>query len=373
MRMSNRGFRDMSQEELFVKPLTLWMDGSGTDSDIVLSSRVRLARNIAGIPFPNRANLAQLAKVETSVQDVIEELEESTGKSYKSISIDKLSTLERNVLIEKHMISNNHIINPENRLVLVSADDRISIMVNEEDHLRIQCMVSGLDLGKTLEMANKIDDTVESKLDIAFTEDMGYLTSCPTNLGTGLRASVMVHLPGLVFTRQINKIMNASTQLGLAVRGLYGEGSEVIGNIFQISNQLTLGFSEQEIVDNLTSAVLEIMTHEKAARKALYAQAPDVVSDKVWRSYGVLKYARTISGNEALALLSEVRMGIDLNIIHNVPPSIFNELLVSSRSNYLQNLKNNGNLSPGEIDKQRAEMIRKVLTADTINKGVDSL
>jgi protein arginine kinase len=352
----------MSQAELFIKPLTSWMDGSGIDSDIVLSSRVRLARNICQIPFPNRANIAQLSKVEENIEEIIPELAEATGKTYQSMSIDKLSTLERNVLVEKHMISSNHIMNPEHRLVIVSEDDKISIMVNEEDHLRIQCMVSGLDLGATLEMASKIDDTIEAKVDIAFTEDMGYLTSCPTNLGTGLRASVMMHLPGLVFTRQINKIMNASTQLGLAVRGLYGEGSEVIGNIFQISNQLTLGFSEQETIDNLTSAVLEIMTHERAARKALYAQSPDVVSDKVWRSYGVLKYARTITGNEALALLSEVRMGIDLNIIHNVSAKVFNELLVSSRGNYLQNLKDNGNLSPNEIDRQRAAMIREVLT-----------
>lgn len=351
----------MSKDALFIHPLTAWMNGSGIDSDIVLSSRVRFARNLCAIPFPNRANLAQLAEIKDKVREVIPALEDATNKPYQRVDLDQLTSLERNVLIEKHMISHNHVAHPENRSLVLSDDSKVSIMVNEEDHLRIQCMVSGLDLGETLDMAAKLDDAIESKLDVAFNEQVGYLTSCPTNLGTGLRASVMVHLPGLVFTRQINKIINVSTQLGLAVRGLYGEGTEVIGNIFQISNQLTLGFSEQEIIDNLTSAALEIITHERAARKALYVQSPDVVSDKVWRSFGILKYARTVSGNEALSLLSEVRMGIDLDIIKDVPATLFNELLVSSRANYLQNLKDNGNMSQSEIDRCRAEMIRNTL------------
>lgn len=351
----------MSKDLLFTSPLTSWMNGSGADSDIVLSSRVRLARNFCDIPFPNRANLSQLAEVKAKVAEVLPDLEDTTDKAFQNLQIDQMTALERNVLVEKHLISHNHIAHPEDRALMISDDSKVSIMVNEEDHLRIQCMVSGLDLAATMEMASKIDDCIEEKLDIAFNEKVGYLTSCPTNLGTGLRASVMVHLPGLVFTRQINKIVNASTQLGLAVRGLYGEGTEVVGNIFQISNQLTLGFSEQEISDNLTSAVLEIISHERAARKALYAQSPDQLSDKVWRSYGILKYARAISGNEALELLSEVRMGIDLGIITEVPALAFNALLVSSRANYLQNLQESGNLSQHEINKNRAEMIRNTL------------
>lgn len=351
----------MSQEPLFIEPLTLWMNGSGLESDIVLSSRVRLARNLSEIPFPNRADLNQLAKVKNKVQSLLPELEEATGKRFSQVDIDALNSLERNVLIEKHLISHNHIAKPENRSLVISEDTKISIMVNEEDHLRIQCMVAGLELDKTLYMANRIDDVFEATLDIAFDEEMGYLTSCPTNLGTGLRASVMMHLPGLVFTRQINKIINVSTQLGLAVRGLYGEGSEVSGNIFQISNQLTLGFSEQEIIDNLTSAVLEIITHERAARQALYAQSADILENKVWRSYGILKYARAISSTESLELLSAVRMGIDLKVIDEVPAVCFNELLVASRPNYLQNLKDNNNLSQIEIDKERATLIRESL------------
>jgi len=351
----------MSTDELFTNPYSPWMNGSGMDGDVVLSSRVRLARNFSNIPFPNRANLAQLSEVKVMMQEILPELEDITDKPYQCLPIDELTNLERKVLIEKHLISNNHIENPEHRALVVSDDRKVSIMINEEDHLRIQCMVSGLDLAVPLELASKIDDTIESKLDIAFNEKMGYLTSCPTNLGTGLRASVMVHLPGLVFTQQIGKIMNASPQLGLAVRGLYGEGTEVIGNIFQISNQLTLGFNEQEIMDNLTSAVLEIIMHERAARKALMTYSADRLSDQVWRAFGILKYARSVSANEALSLLSKVRLGIDTKMITEVAAKSFTELLVSSRTNYLKNLQENENLSQNEIDKERAQTIRETL------------
>lgn len=353
---------EQMNKDLLVMSESQWMDGSGKESDIVLSSRVRLARNLVQIPFPNRADIAQLASVEAKVAELMPLIEEATGKAYDFIELDKLSSLERNVLIEKHLISNNHVEHPENRALLLSNDTKVSLMMNEEDHLRIQCMVSGFDLVEPFSLASQIDDVIESKLDLAFHEQIGYLTSCPTNLGTGLRASVMMHLPGLVFTRQISKIINASTQLGLAVRGLYGEGTDVIGNIFQISNQLTMGFSEDEIIENLSSAVMEILTHERAARKALYAQSPDSMSDRVWRSFGILKYARSMSASEALALLSEVRMGIDLGIIEHVPARIFNELLVSTRPNYLQNIKENDNLSQTEINRERAEVIRQVLS-----------
>ncbi len=352
-------------KELLLMPNSSWMDGSGNESDIVLSSRVRLARNLVRIPFPNRADIAQLAAVERKVVELLSDIETVTGKACDFIELDQLTSLERNVLIEKHLISNNHVENPENRALLLSEDTKVSLMVNEEDHLRIQCMVSGFDLVEPFRLATQIDDVIESKLDLAFNEQIGYLTSCPTNLGTGIRASVMMHLPGLVFTRQINKIINASTQLGLAVRGLYGEGTDVIGNIFQISNQLTMGFSEKEIIENLSSAVMEILTHERAARKALYSQSPDSMSDKVWRSFGILKYARSIAASEALGLLSEIRMGIDLGIIQNVPAEVFNELLVSTRPNFLQNKKEHANLSQSEINRERASVIRAVLSSLT--------
>lgn len=353
----------MAIDELFTKPLLGWMKGGGKEGDIVLSSRVRLARNLCKLPFPNRADLAQLAQVKEKVQGVLPALEAKLGGAFRAIDVGLLTTLERSVLVEKHLASYNLIAQPENRALVVGGDGKVSVMVNEEDHLRLQCMAAGLDLAGALETVQLVDDVIEQNLDIAFDEKMGYLTSCPTNLGTGLRASVMVHLPGLVFTRQINRIIHASTQLGLAVRGLYGEGSEVIGNIFQISNQLTLGYTEREIVDTLTSAVQEIVSHERSARQALCAQSLEVVADRVWRSYGVLRYARSVSGNEALSLLSEVRMGIDLGIISGVPAEIFNGLMVSSRANFLQNIQGNSNLSQSEIDRSRAEMIRTSLAA----------
>lgn len=356
----------MSRDELFTNPQVTWLNGEGAEGDIVLSSRIRLARNFRDIPFPNRADLAQLASVKTMVQGILPDLEGVMDCGCRCISLDTLGKLEKNVLIEKHLISKNHIKNPVHRVALISEDLKVSIMVNEEDHLRLQCMVPGLDLQTPLDLASKLDDMIEKKLDIAFNEKMGYLTSCPTNLGTGLRASVMLHLPGLVFTQQIGKIINISPQLGLAVRGLFGEGTEFTGNIFQISNQLTLGFSESELIANLTGTVREIITHERAARKALMAYPKDRVVDDVWRSFGILRYARSISDQEVLALLSKVRLGIDLGIIEEMQAQIFNELLVAGQTNYLQNLQENENMSQNEIDKKRADIIRAAFIKSTV-------
>lgn len=351
----------MTPRELFVDPHVSWLQGSGEEGDIVLSSRIRVARNFREIPFPNRADLAQLAKVKALVETVLPDLEQVMDCSLEYICLDELTALEKNVLLEKHLVSKNQIKNPAHRVVLISDDLKVSIMVNEEDHLRLQCMVSGLDLKTPLQLASQLDDIIEKKLDIAFNEKMGYLTSCPTNLGTGLRASVMLHLPGLVFTQQIGKIINISPQLGLAVRGLFGEGTEFTGNIFQISNQLTLGFSERELIENLTGTVKEIITHERAARKALLSYPKDQVADDVWRSFGILRYARSVADQEFLSLLSKVRLGIDLGIIQKVDAGMFNELLVAGQTNYLQNLQENENMSQNEIDKKRAEIIRTVL------------
>ena len=202
---------------------------------------------------------------------------------------------------------------------------------------------------------------VEEKLDVAFDEKLGYLTSCPTNLGTGLRASVILHLPGLVYTRNMHNITNISQQLGLSVRGLYGEGSETVGNIFVVSNQLTLGFSEQGIIENLTSAVGEIVAHERRARKALVAYSKERLEDAVWRAYGVLKYARSLGESEVLELISKVRMGVDMELLHVASPESFSELVLASRPSYLRNLVGNDNLSAAELDRKRAEMVRRVL------------
>ena len=349
----------MSLDSLLDQPLNHSMAGGGQDGDIVLSSRIRLARNLKGVPFPNRASKEQLA-------DVVGELRKSVNMlgpngKYMMIDMEKLSPLERHILVEKHIISPNYAQQPENRALIVSDDASASIMVNEEDHLRIQSMTPGLSLEDAYTLADTIDDALEAKHDFAFNEQMGYLTSCPTNLGTGLRASVMMHLPALVLTGQINMIVNAATQLGLAVRGLYGEGSEAVGNIFQISNQQTLGYREQEIIANVTSVVKLFVDQERGARKVLYSQSQDVLADRVWRSYGILRYARSISGKEALSMLSEVRLGIDLGMIDEVPATVFNELLVTTRPNFLQKMTGNTALNPANRDKLRAQVIREKL------------
>lgn len=354
----------MSVEELVEQPLNPWMTGGGEEGDIVLSSRIRLARNLEGIPFPNRADTEQLAAVVEEMRNSVSDLnrmnQEKTA-SFDFAELDKLSALERYVLVEKHIISPNHAQQPNNRAIIVRDDAAVSIMVNEEDHLRIQCLTSGLNLTEALSMANQIDDILEARCSFGFNEQVGYLTACPTNLGTGLRASVMAHLPALALTKQISRIVNAATQLGLAVRGLYGEGTEAVGNIFQISNQLTLGYAEKEIIENLNSVVKQVVDHERNARNVLLSESRELLADRVWRAYGLLRYARSISGQEALAKLSEVRLGIDLGIINEAPASIFNELLVITRPNYLQKLAGARHDEQVERDHLRALIIREKL------------
>ena len=342
-----------------------WLNTTGDEGDVVFSSRIRLARNFRAFPFPNRANLNQLANVQHEVENILSGLEQSLGCPFDRVDMERLTPLQKEVLIEKRLISRNFIRNTQHRVAFISADQRVSLMVNEEDHLRIQCMTSGLDLENLFVLASKIDDLFESQLDWAFDEKMGYLTSCPTNLGTGLRASVLLHLPGLVATRSISGIVNISPQLGLAVRPLYGDEKENVGCLFQISNQLTLGFSEQEILENLKTAVMEIVSHERQARKALALYMKERLEDEVWRSYGTLRYARLLSEKEVLELLSKVRLGIDLELINEVAPDCYAEILISSRTSYLQNLAENENLSKHEIDRLRAEHVRNALLAHT--------
>lgn len=353
----------MSVMDLYRDYRLPWMK-TGQENDIVLSSRIRLARNFTQLPFPNRADFKQLAAVQEMAASVFNDIESACGEEFDAIGIDALTPLERNVLVEKQLISRNLVKKPQYRSVFVSHDRCCSVMVNEEDHLRIQCMAAGLDLAAPFALASQVDDAVESRLDIAFDEKMGYLTSCPTNLGTGLRASVLLHLPGLVFTRNMNNIINISQQLGLSVRGLYGEGTETVGNIFQVSNQLTLGFTEQGLIDNLTSAVKEIIDNEHRARKALMLYNKDRMEDVVWRAFGTLKYARFIAETEVLQLLSKVRLGIDLGLIQEALPEQFVELILASRPSYLRNLMGNENLSKNEIDRKRAEVVRRILAGE---------
>ncbi len=348
-------------KDLFDKSLDAWMDGIGPESEIVLSSRIRLARNLAGIPFPNRATAEQLAGVVKKISESGADLTAINGHEYIFVELENIKPIERYILVEKHITSLNHAQSPENRALLVRDDGTVSVMINEEDHLRIQCLMPGLNLADCLGLANKVDDTLEARQDFGFSEQLGYLTACPTNLGTGLRASAMLHLPALVLTSQINRMIQATTQLGLTVRGLYGEGTEAAGNIFQFSNQLTLGYTEQEIIDNLLGVVNQVVNHERQAREILMDNSPIALADRVWRAYGTLRYARSISGQEALALLSEVRMGIDIGIINRLPPQMFNELLVTTRPNFLQRLMEKDEIKPDERGSLRAQIIRDKL------------
>ncbi len=335
-----------------------WMQGNGPESDIILSSRVRLARNIADIPFPAGLD-AERAK------SVIEMVEGSLSKTeaplkFKNYTMQELLPIERQFLVERHLISPGLAKNSASGAVLISDDDILSIMVNEEDHIRIQTILPGLQIKKSWEMASNIDDLLEQNLEYAYNENWGYLTSCPTNVGTGMRASVMVHLPALNLTGNMNRILQTVAHIGLTIRGLYGEGTEIIGNIFQISNQITLGRAEEEIVESLAAVTRQIIDKEKEARKILFDNNRMQIEDRIWRSWGIMNNARLMSSQECMKLLSDIRLGVDMGIIENIPIKLLNEIMIETQTASLQ--KQNGmELSAGERDIIRAEMVRNKL------------
>ncbi len=349
----------MSLERFINQAISPWMSDSGPDADIVLSSRIRLARNITSYIFPTLAKADQLEEVIQLAAEHFDQQSLEGNLKFELIRIDEIEPLQKQVLIEKHLISPG-LIEREKSAVLLSEDESVSIMINEEDHIRIQCLLPGFQLAEALNLSNKLDDWLEEKIDYAFDEKRGYLTSCPTNVGTGLRASVMMHLPAMVMTGQINRIIPAINQLGLVVRGIYGEGSEAQGNLFQISNQITLGKSEEDIVDDLQSVVLQLIQQERAARRHLLQASRIQVEDRVYRSFGTLAHSRIIETKEAASCLSDVRLGIDMGLIQNVPRNILNELMVLTQPGFLQQYAGE-RLSPGERDVRRAALIRERL------------
>ena len=335
--------------------LSNWISEKGPNQDIVLSSRMRLARNLEKITYPNRAGKDELNKVIESVKETASNQDDF---DLYFINIQDLPEVERQLLVEKNLTSPAHIEKKSANSLLLNNEENISIMINEEDHLRVQILLPGFQLDQCWEKADKIDDIFEKKLDFAFSEKYGYLSTCPTNLGTGLRASVMVHLPALNLTNNINKMLEAISQLGLVVRGIYGEGSESAGNIYQISNQITLGNSEGEIVDNLKSVTTQIIEQERNARQRLLKEQEVNVRDEIMRAYGILKYAYKISSEEALKLLSYVSLGIDMEIIDDVDSGMLNELMILIRPAHLQ--KNEGKaLGTQKRDLKRAELIKE--------------
>lgn len=350
----------MSLQSFMNKAISPWMRESGPDSDIVLSSRIRLARNFDSIPYPVIAETHDLMQVANVIKEEYEEESFAEHESFKYIPIGELTPIERRVLVEKHLISPLLARKSKQAGALLSETEQISVMVNEEDHLRIQVYFPGFQLTKALKEAFIIDDWLEEKVDYAFDEDKGYLTSCPTNVGTGMRASVMMHLPALVLTKQIQQLVPAINQLGFVVRGFYGEGSEALGNVFQISNQITLGKSEQDIVEDLNSIVTQLIEHERNARERLLKESSIRLENRIFRSYGTLEYSRIIESTEATKCLSDVRLGIDLGIIENVSWNILNELMVIIQPGFLQQYAQKI-LNAKERDIFRAKLIRERL------------
>ena len=351
----------MTTYSFMEQPVSDWMRGTGPDSDIVISSRVRIARNIHGLPFPMLATNQQSLESLSLLSKVVDTDDFKDLGHYQMIKLADINDLEKQVLVEKHLISPNLANESRNGGMLLKDDESVSIMINEEDHLRIQCLYPGLQVFEAWQVANQIDDIFEQQVEYAFDEKHGYLTSCPTNVGTGIRASVMMHLPALVMTKQINRILQAVTQVGLAVRGLYGEGSEALGNLFQISNQITLGQTEQEIIDNLYGVVKQIIEHERNARELLSHDNMTRLMDRVCRSYGILKHAAIMESKEAAQRLSDIRLGTDLHILKDVSPSMLNELMVMSEPGFLQHIYNKS-MSADERDIYRARLIREMLS-----------
>ncbi len=351
----------MSKQQFMQQPWSNWMKGEGPDSDIVISTRLRIARNLRHHPFPLLATDSQAEEVMTKVFALNQNDQLKQRGPFEAIKMEELSPLEKRVLVEKHLISPNLAEESRKGAVLLNENESISIMINEEDHIRIQVLLPGFQINEAWEVGTKIDDIFEKHVNYAFDEKRGYLTSCPTNVGTGIRASVMLHLPALVMTQQINRILQAINQVGLVVRGLYGEGSEALGNLFQLSNQVTLGMSEGDILSNLYSVAKQIIEQERAARRYLQENSKIELEDRIYRSYGILLHARIVESKEAAQRLSDVRLGSDLGLIKNVSTLGLNELLVLTQPGFLQQYAGQ-KLTPEQRDERRARLIRERLT-----------
>ena len=338
--------------------MSKWYLNPGSNDDIVLSTRIRLARNLSSLPFQSRMTPEQKKELCQKVRAALQGVNLGENK-LSFIEMNSLSDTQRLALVETHTISPEFMDSPENKLLVLSKDEDISIMVGEEDHIRIQVMRSGLELNDALKTADLLDNVLDETLDYAFSEQLGFLTACPTNLGTGLRASVMLHLPALEQAGAINQLARTISKLGLTIRGTYGEGSDAKGAQYQISNQITLGISEEMAVQNLQSMVEQVIAQEKNARKAVWPQ-PMRLEDIVWRSLGLLQNARMISGKEAEELLSYLRLGVSMGILPGVTVQTLNGLSTKIGAGALCR-DSKKNLSPDERDEKRAAVLRQEL------------
>jgi protein arginine kinase len=342
-----------------------WLEGSGPHAAIVLSTRVRLARNLQGHHFNTRTRDSEREQILEQVRQAVEQTSVKGGLSF---DLQALSPASRKVLLERHLVSRelagvNGDPPARGAGLVVAPRDSLSVMVNEEDHLRLQSLCSGLRLRDAYKRADQLDEELGALLPFAYHHGYGFLTSCPTNVGTGLRASILIHLPALVLTKEIGRVLQGIGQVGLTFRGLYGEGSEVVGNFFQISNQTTLGKSEEDLVDHLEKIVERVIEYELGAREVLMRDAPMVIEDKIWRAYGLLSFARSVSFDEVMNLLSGVRLGVAMNLLSGLRVYTLNKLMIYTQDAHLEQAAGHP-LSAAESDLHRATYVRRVLSAE---------
>ena len=335
-----------------------WLRGSGPESDIVISSRIRLARNLAEFPFVRRASDDERTQILRQVKKKLQSMD--CWSSMLFLELNQLDDVDRQFLVERQLMSREMAEGEGDRAVAIDTNERFSIMVNEEDHLRIQVMCSGLDVQTAWDRIDKLDDELEKRLTYAFHDGLGYLTACPTNVGTGLRVSVMLHLPALVITREIEKVFRSLQKINVAVRGLYGEGSQFMGDFYQISNQITLGRTEQELVATVSEVVPRIIEYERRARDFLVNESEQDLHDDVSRAYGILCTAKKISSEETLHYLSKVRMGVNLGLINSLEIATINKLFVHTQPAHLQKLRG-GHLSVADRNIERASYLQSHL------------
>src|SRR6266516_5467003 len=323
-----------------------------------MSSRVRLARNLKNSAFPGWAKKPERIRVMELIRPAVEGLPELSGAF--SETMDNLSALEKQLLVERHLISREHAAKSAGSGLVLNREETFCVMINEEDHLRMQALRPGLQLRQAWAAIDHLDSELEQQLNYAFSNDLGYLTACPTNLGTGIRVSAMLHLPSLVLAEQINPIIQSVNKLGLAVRGLYGEGTEALGNVFQVSNQMTLGESESAIVERLEKVLAQLIEHEENARATLMEKKPKMVYNHIGRAYGILANAHSISSKETMNLLSLMRLGVDVGLFPGVDRSLADELFILTQPAHLQK-QHAEKLAAEQRDLLRADMVRERL------------
>jgi protein arginine kinase len=338
--------------------LSEWLLGDGPENDIVISTRIRLARNLSGFPFITRATEQDRRSIRDVVQNAA--LEIFKKDSFYFVDFELLDSLDRAYLWERQLVSRELVETEGARAVLIERNEQFCIMVNEEDHLRIHGMTSGFDPEKIWSRLNEVDDKLESKLQYVFHRKYGYLTACPTNVGTGMRVSVMLHLPALVVSKEIDKVFRSLQKVNLAVRGIYGEGSQPVGDFYQISNQATLGRTEIELIEKVGNIVPQIVAYERQAREFLLKERHEIILDRCSRAMGLLKTARTISSIETMHHLSSLRLGINMGLLDEPDIPVVNNLFLNTQPAHLQK-HNNRELSQSERDIARAKYLRNKL------------